>query len=320
MNLLIPTPTVTPGPEYATQVSDDLEIIAAHRHTGAANGDGYQVPTAGIDINEDLSFQSNNLTSARSVRFADQSFTLAGIGDIGCVYEVNGDLWYNNGVGTPIQITSGSSVITAVGGYTPIDVSNNLAINAASSYILLACDTTSNTITITLPLASAVSAGRFYLIKDASGTSNSDAITVNPSGADTIDLSTNSVVIRDKFDLICVASDGVSNWYLFRFGTISSPFSTRNSPVNVPALTKDTVYVLDVSLNSITVNLPSLDDVTPGVKAIFKDSGDAGVLGNTITITPDSTDKIEGFNTTYSIITAYGEVTLLATTAGWFMV
>lgn len=53
MGMTIPTPGVTPGPTYATNISNDLSIIDAHNHTA---GNGVQVPTAGININAVLPF------------------------------------------------------------------------------------------------------------------------------------------------------------------------------------------------------------------------------------------------------------------------
>jgi len=320
MNLIIPTPTITPGPQYAVQVSDDLDVIAGHRHTGAANGDGYQVPTAGLDINEDLSFQSNNATSLRSTRFTNQDRTLSGIGDIGCVYELNGDLWYNNGAGTPIQITSGSSLIAPTGGYTPTSITNNLAINSSSNVILISCDTTSNPIIVTLPLANAVGAGRFYIIKDTSGTAATNIITVSPNGANTIDQSSTAPIIRNNFDGLCVVSDGTSNWMLFRYAIISTPILTTSTTVNVPDITQDATYVLNVTSASITINLPALSSVTPGVKLIIKDSGAASFSSNTISIVPNGVNFIEGLNATVVIGTPFGEVALVATSSGWYMI
>lgn len=324
MGLTIPTPQITAGPEYATEVSNDLEIIASHTHTGAANNDGYQIPTAGININDDLSFQSNNAISLRSTRFVDQAFTLSGIGDIGCVYEKSGDLWYNNSAGIPVQITSGSSVITTTGGYEVTEITTNLVINPALSYILISCDSTSNTITITLPLASDVPTGRFYIIKDRTGKASLHNITVALNGTDTIDLvapTPGNYVIRNKFDGICLVSDGISNWFLLRYANPSTPIATTSASIVITAnVTEDLIYILDVSSNNISVGLPPLSSTKEGLKITIKDSGSASPTGFKITVSPNGANLIEGLNAVKSIITPFGELNLICSSAGWYMV
>lgn len=321
MNLQIPTAGVTPGPQYATQISGDLSTISDHTHTGSANNDGNQIPSAGLNINDDLSFQNNNAITVRSCRFSDQSLVLSGIGDIGCVYEKSGDLWYNNSSGTAVQITSGNSVITTTGGYGIIETSTDLVINALLSYILVSCDPTSNVITITLPLASDVPTGRFYIIKDRTGHANTHNITVALSGSDTIDSSTTDYIIRNAFDGICLVSDGVSNWILLRYANPSSPKTSSSATIVIPAnITEDLIYVLDVSSNNISVGLPPLSSTQLGIKITIKDSGSASPTGFKITVSPNGSNFIEGLNAAKSIITAFGELNLVCTSSGWFMV
>lgn len=321
MNLTVPVAGSTPGPLYATEVSSDLDIIAGHRHTGESNNDGYQVPTAGIDINEDLSFQSNNAISLRSTRFQNQSIVLAGSGDVGCVYEKAGDLWYNNEDGYAVQITSGSSIITtSTGGYTTIETSTNITIDAVDTFVLVGCDTTSNAITVTLPLANTVSQGRFYIVKDITGNAVNKNITITPNGSNKIDESTLSQIIQNNFGALCFVSDGTSNWFLLPYAQVVSPKPNSSATITVSNITSDVFYLLDVTSNDITVNLPSLSNVRKGLKVCIKDSGSGGSGLYSIEIAPDGSDTIEGLNTTKSIITAFGECNLVATSSGWFMV
>lgn len=217
MGLTIPTPTITAGPLYATQVSNDLEIISNHTHTGSSNNDGYQIPSAGLNINDDLSIQSNNLTSLRSVRFSNQSSVLAGIGDIGCAYEKSGDLWYNNSAGIPIQITSGGSILfNNIINYSLLFINVNHTINSSDIVTVIEADSTPNPIIVTLPTISNVPAGRFYIIKDFQGTSEINTITINPAGTNTIDQLT-TYLIEDNHAAIGVVSDGVNNWSLYQW-------------------------------------------------------------------------------------------------------
>lgn len=217
MNITIPVPQVTSGPQYAEQVSDALDVIAEHTHTGSSNGDGNQIPSAGLDINEDLSIQNNNLISLRSARFTDQPSTLAGIGDVGCLYEKDGDLYFNNEEGIPVQITSGNSInFQGNVNYGVLSVSNNYTIDYLDTFTVLECDSTSSTILITLPSITDIPAGRLYIIKDFNGTSESNFIRVNPAGTDTIDDSL-FYTIQDNYSAISVISDGVGNWSLYEY-------------------------------------------------------------------------------------------------------
>jgi len=114
MNLALPVPSVTAGPLYGVMNNAALSLIDSHNHT---QGQGLQVPTAGLNINADLGLNNFNLTTLRSSRFTSQSAALSGSLDLGCVYVAGGDLWYNNSGGAQIQITSGSTInVGSVGG------------------------------------------------------------------------------------------------------------------------------------------------------------------------------------------------------------
>ena len=215
LGLSIPIPGLDPGEEYAVLISNDLGRIATHTHTGSSNLDGYQIPTAGLNINEDLSTQSNNITNLRSTRYIDQPSSLVGVGDLDCVYFQNGDLWINNGDGTPIQITSGGLVnTTSSNNYNVLDINSNHAINFTDTDIAFSVDCRSNTVSVTLPLATDVPNGRFYFLKDTYGASESFAITLIANGTDTVDGEA-TYVIHDNFASLCVVKDTATSWMLF---------------------------------------------------------------------------------------------------------
>ena len=114
MNLNLPTPTVTLGPQWATDVNTAFETVDAHDHT---TGKGQKITPLAININEDLSMSSNNLNAALSVRFSSQSSVLSGAADISSLYVVGGDLYYNNSNGDNIRITNGTAIdASTVGG------------------------------------------------------------------------------------------------------------------------------------------------------------------------------------------------------------
>lgn len=113
MNLTIPTVSVSPGPEYAESINADLALIAAHTHI---DGEGNPVPVAGLDIDDDLPMNAHALTEAGAVAFEDLDATLV---DVTRIYVKDGDLYYNNDDGVPIQLTVGTTInASAVGGFT----------------------------------------------------------------------------------------------------------------------------------------------------------------------------------------------------------
>lgn len=119
MNLPIPVVGVDPGPDYALNVDACLAIIDSHNH---ASGNGVQINPGGLNINSDLPMNGNNLTTIRSLRFSPQSSPLSLGSDLGCLYESGVDLYYNDGNGNPIQITSGGGVAGSpgsIGSLTP---------------------------------------------------------------------------------------------------------------------------------------------------------------------------------------------------------
>lgn len=125
MNLVLPVVSQTIGPTWATQLNAALALIDSHNHSSSQ---GVQIPTAGLNINADLPFNGQDAIQLRSARFTDQGGTIAAAGDVGCLYIGNGNLYYNNGAGTAVQVTNGGSVAGAAGNIT------GLAAPAALTY------------------------------------------------------------------------------------------------------------------------------------------------------------------------------------------
>lgn len=114
MLLLLPIPTITPGPTYASEEVTAFTVIDAHDHT---TGKGVPVPTLGLNINNDLTFNGYNAIDLRSTRYAIQTAVLSAPTDLACIYSVNGNLYWNNQLGQPVQITSGAAIdATTIGG------------------------------------------------------------------------------------------------------------------------------------------------------------------------------------------------------------
>lgn len=221
MNLVIPTVGVDPTPDYPTNINNDLTILDAHSHQP---GSGVPITPLAININSDLSMgTTNNLNATRSVRFVNQGGTLAGANDIGSIYQVGGNLYYNNNAGVPVQITNGAIVNSTVTNnyvYSETAVASNTTIAPSDSFALLSVNTSSVAITITLPAASGVSTGRLYVIKDKSGNAGTHNITIKAAGSDTVDGAA-TFVMTGGFQAVYVFSDGSSNWSVLSSGKMT---------------------------------------------------------------------------------------------------
>lgn len=112
MGLTLPTISQTVGPTYAVEINNDLSTLDGHNHTP---GSGSQIPTSGLNINSDLSFNGVNATTLRSTRFSSQSSVLSLGTDLRCLYSVSADLYYNDGSGNNIRLTQSGGVAGSPG-------------------------------------------------------------------------------------------------------------------------------------------------------------------------------------------------------------
>lgn len=126
MNLPIPVVGTDAGPDWANNLNSCLTLVDAHDHSP---GYGVAVTPNGLNINSDLPFGGNNLTLVRSLRFSSQNAVLSDPSDIGCVYEVGVDLYYNDGNGNQVRITQSGGVAGSPGSIA------NLASPASASYV-----------------------------------------------------------------------------------------------------------------------------------------------------------------------------------------
>lgn len=116
MNLPVPIVGVEPGPDWANDINSCLSAIDSHNHT---SGQGLPITPAAMQIDADLSFSYAsvyyNATNLRTVRFNNNAVAPALVTDRGCLYELNNDLYYNDGAGNQVRITSGGSIVGTAG-------------------------------------------------------------------------------------------------------------------------------------------------------------------------------------------------------------
>lgn len=115
MNLPVPVVGTAPGPEWASLLNSCLTIIDTHSHVP---GSGVPITPSAININADLTFGGFNGIAFRTVRFSPQSAALALASDLGCLYEVANDLYYNDGAGNQIRLTQSGSIVGTAGSIT----------------------------------------------------------------------------------------------------------------------------------------------------------------------------------------------------------
>lgn len=186
MTMDLPIAGSTAGPLWATMLNTALtDRVDTHNHT---TGLGVRVPTAGLNINADLSFGGYDATALRSARFTTQT-SVSDPADVACLYFLSstGDLYCRNAAGTEIRLTSGGAV-NASG----LSANTYSGSNKSADYTILAGDTathyrfdcTAASRTATLPAASGVSDGRFYLLEITAGANRK--LTIAAAGSDTV--------------------------------------------------------------------------------------------------------------------------------------
>jgi hypothetical protein len=112
MSLIKPDVGTRPGPDWAQDLNDSLDLLDEHDHTST---NGVKVPSAGLNINDDLDLQNNDLINTRSSRYQANTVALAGADDLRIVYSLNGELMYRDALGNQVQITTGGSVNAGAG-------------------------------------------------------------------------------------------------------------------------------------------------------------------------------------------------------------
>lgn len=171
MGLVLPTPTVTIGPLYADQNNQAFSVVDSHNH---ASGNGVPIPSAGISLDGDLPFNSNNATLLRSTRFDNQVSPLSLVSDIRCLYVSGGNLYYNNNIGQQIQITAGAALnATTIGG-----IGGDYATSTASLYYTSSQQKFTFTSAVNTPAS--IDAGPLTI---RNLTVSSFGITISPPGA-----------------------------------------------------------------------------------------------------------------------------------------
>jgi len=107
MSLVLPDVSVTVGPTYATLLNAAYTLIDSHDHS---TGKGIKVTPSGLNISSDLTFGQNNATNLRSARLYNNTSISLGVNDKTCLYSLNNELYYVDGAGNNVQVTTGGAL------------------------------------------------------------------------------------------------------------------------------------------------------------------------------------------------------------------
>lgn len=104
MNLPIPVPSQTGGPQYALDEQSCFQQIDSHNHTP---GQGSLIPLNGLNINQNLDMNNFSVTNLKSLQLNNQAISPGS----SSLYMLGNDLYFSDGTGAfNVQITSGNAV------------------------------------------------------------------------------------------------------------------------------------------------------------------------------------------------------------------
>lgn len=128
MNLVTPVEdSAADAGDWDRLLNDIFDLVDAHDHS---SGKGARVPTAGLNINAALPFGGNRATGLAGVDFNDLGAVLAaGAQEI---FSFAGNMYWRNGAGQNVQVTSGATInAAAIGGI----VGDYSSIGAEAAYV-----------------------------------------------------------------------------------------------------------------------------------------------------------------------------------------
>lgn len=288
MSLPVPVVGVDPGPQYASDINSCFTILDAHDHSA---GSGVQITPSGLNINADLLFNSNNLTLVKSVRFTPQSAVLVGASDLGCLYEVGVDLYYNDGSGNNVRITQSGGVAGSPGSIANLTSPASATYVSANqtfvwqsdastpanmdggSFIFRKILASSPGITMNAPTAlaadyainlpTALPASQKFLSLDASGNMASNWAVDNS----TLEVTSNTVQVKDA---------GITKPKLAALGQQLSSGSSGNFTTTSSSYVDVTNMTLSITTTGRPVMIMLIPDISQGAGALVISKSGAG--------------------------------------------
>lgn len=278
MNLIGITIGVDSGLQIETNTNTNTNTLDSHNHSP---GSGVQITPAGLAIISDLTMGNNNLISVRSVRFVAQGSPLSNPADLGCLYESGTDLYYNDGSGNQVQITSGGAVNATSSGIssgtaTASFVSSVLVVNAAPN-------TPANIQAGSVLIGNNIANSKFITLSPPSALAANYVFTFPPSpslGMLQMDASGNVTSSDPSTQYISYSSNLLS---LVTSNIITTfTFNTGGSIVmnGVPIILNNSSGVGGIGLRGFVTNVPAINSPTLALDAsmiLFRNTN--GIVG-----------------------------------------
>lgn len=342
MSLVLPTPGVTAGPTYAQMLNTAFGLVDSHTH---ATGYGQRIPSAGININADLSFHGFNATVLRTVRLYNNASAPATASDRGIVYELGGELYYKDASGNAVQLTctgaicdSGTDAGVISGLVSPATASYNSGTGTftwkqnASDMASMECgpitihDTSGTATAVSIQPPAALASSWTLTLPAGVPSPETAALVVNTSGeasyayAADVDPSSgfltlvNGSVDTDALHADAVTTDKILNANVTRAKLVAVGQQFSGTPTTQDITSASYVDLTDVSGNPVAVTITTtgrpivIAAVPTGVSGYFQLTGTSNPMSAGLQI--------------YSTGSAVGTIfeTLLAHTASTFSI
>jgi hypothetical protein len=238
MNLVLPTVSQTPGPQWASIINSDLTLIDQHDHT---SNKGLPVPTAGLNINDELKF--NNTTP--------NGLPATGLSYLGLISpqsppaparvfsDAAGDFYYRNTAGVDVQLTVGNNPAGTPGSISglPFGTASASYDNSTGTFIWQKATNE----------AATMDSGPLRL---RDGSAGSNAVTISPaSGTSNYTLTLPSAAPGAQ-SILTVASSGIST-----FATVNSTLTLTSSLLKVADLGIDTAQIKNLAVSDAKLAL-----------------------------------------------------------------
>lgn len=221
MSLILPDVNSTPGPTWSTLLNAALTTIDGHTH---ASGSGNQITPSGLNLNADVTLQSNNLTNVRSLRLTNQTSQFSSGSDIYSFYVYNDRPYYRSSAGISVALDGRNTWIQV-----------NPSTSTGHSYRGASISASSTTLTLTVDAGTCVftagDVGKAICIAGA-GANGADLYTTITGHS-----SATSVTVNNA------ASTTVTNSSAWWYPVGQDDTSTIQAAINQASATRGTVYL-----------------------------------------------------------------------------